>query len=55
MLGLKTLPVDWAGYGGRKVRVDADVGPMTIAVEGTVVGTAKVQDGKVAMAWIDQW
>ena len=35
--------------------MDTEVSPMTIAVEGTVVGTARVQDGAIAMAFIDQW
>ena len=62
LLSLKKLLVDWAGYGGREVRVDTEARPMTMAVEDgesagrrKVVGTARLKDGEMAMTWLDPY
>ena len=60
LLGLKKLLVDWGVCDRRDVRVDMEVSPMTIKMKGegndwTLVATARVQDGAVAMQWMEKW
>jgi hypothetical protein len=58
LLGFKTLLVNWGAFDKRDVRVDMEANPMTLKVreaggDWTLVATARVKEGGVAMQWMD--